>query len=199
MRLRTLMRHKARSAKQPGDPRIASGRLRHGRSRRPDRGAAVTTTGRTAQWIDQERRRRREREENLPGRVRLLPPERFSDEPATSEDFARACERGDPALTGRNSDAVHWRIVNSCSGWKQRPTAGEFYDAIHAEDPTGRQKALISMWANEADWRELLQAWAQRAYTLQALVRALHRAGHDRCRHARLINCWRAGNRDAAR
>lgn len=159
----------------------------------------MTTTGQTAQWTAEERRRRREREENLPGRVRLLPPERFSDEPATSEDFARACERGDPALTGRNSDAVHWRIVNSCSGWKQRPTTGEFYDAIHAEDPTSRQKAIISMWANEADWRELLQAWAQRAYTLQALVGALHRAGHDRGRHARLINCWRAGNRDAAR
>ena len=84
----------------------------------------MTTTGRTAPWIDQERRRRREREENLPGRVRLLPPERFSDAPATSGDFARACERGDPALTGRNSDAVHWRCRQDASGTLFRENKG---------------------------------------------------------------------------
>ena len=148
------------------------------------------------QWIEQERQRRREREEPRQRQVRLLPPEMFSDDPATREDFARACERGNPNLTGKKSEAVHWRIVNSCSGWRQRPTTEQFHDAIHAEKPTNRQKAIISMWANEADWRELLQAWAQRAYTLQGLVRAMHRAGQAHCKHALIINCWRVSNPD---
>ncbi len=55
------------------------------------------------------------------------------------------------------------------------------------------------MWATETHWRELMQAWAEEAYTLQELVAALHRAGLARCRSARVLNRWAAhpGRREA--
>ena len=119
----------------------------------------------------------------------LLPAEAFSDEPASHEDFARLCEPDTP--TGRNANAVQLRIMSSCAGWKKRPTAGEFYDAIRAEHPTPRQTGLVRRWGAEATITDLLQAWVQHAYTLRQLVQALHRAHFECSSSIRVINRWK--------
>ena len=80
--------------------------------------------------------------------------------------------------------------MSSCAGWKQRPTTGEFYDAVRAEHPTRRQRAIVNMWGREATFYELLEAWTQRAYTDRQLVRALQLAGFDCGDRIREINQW---------
>lgn len=104
----------------------------------------------------------------------LLPAGAFSDRPATEDDFRRLCARGTPR--GRHARAVQRRLASGCAGWKRRPTAEEFYDAVRAEQPTDRQASIIRMWGAEATAGELIEAWVQHAYTLRQLVAALHRA-----------------------
>ena len=53
------------------------------------------------------------------------------------------------------------------------------------------------MWAAEATPSELLQAWAERAYTFRQLVRAMHHAGFSYSACARTVNqCALAGTHD---
>ena len=131
---------------------------------------------------------RRLREPDQWAAAALLPPSAFSDDPATDRDFERL---DDPnARTGRHADAVHFRLMSSCAGWKTRPTASEFYDAVRATRPTARQQAIVSAWGREATYFELIEAWAQRAYTDRELVRALHLADFDCGERIREINRW---------
>ena len=131
-------------------------------------------------------RRRLENDEWAP--ETLLPAEAFSDRPASETAFRRLC--APEAARGRDAWAVHRRIMGSCAGWKERPTAAEFYDAIRANEPTDRRKAIIRMWGAEATLEDLVEAWAQHAYTFRQLVRALHRAGFTCGSRIRTINRW---------
>ena len=131
-------------------------------------------------------RRRLENDEWAP--ETLLPAEAFSDQPASEITFRRRCVPEAPR--GRDAWAVHRRIMSSCAGWKERPTAAEFYDAIRANEPTDRRKAIIRMWGAEATLEDLVEAWAQHAYTFHQLVRALHRAGFTCGSRIRTINRW---------
>ena len=79
----------------------------------------------------------------------------------------------------RESETVFHRISSSCAGWKQPPTTGEFYEAIRADEPDQRQRAMISMWIQEATNDEILLAWAEEVYTVRELVAAIHKTGHD--------------------
>ena len=128
---------------------------------------------------------------------RLMPAEAFDDESATDADLYRLVHDPEPAATGPRSRTVASRMASSGAGCAQPPTARELYDAIRAERPTSRQKSLLGLWANEAEWFELIDAWAERAYTLRQLVGALHRAGITRSRHSRTLNRW-AARRDVA-
>ncbi len=123
---------------------------------------------------------------------RLLPPEAFDDEAAEDEDFHRLLDKPDPALTGPDSRTVGLRLRSSCAGWARRPEPAELYAAIRSGRPTERERSLLRMWANEPEWLELIQAWAERVYTLRELVAALHRAGITRSRHSRTLNRWAA-------
>ena len=118
----------------------------------------------------------------------LLPAEAFSDEPAGESVFRRLCAPETPR--GRHARAVHRRIMSSCAGWEKRPTAGEFYDAVRASRPTDRQKVIVRMWGAEATLEDLVEAWAQQAYTFRQLVRALHRADFSCGPRIRTINRW---------
>ena len=80
------------------------------------------------------------------------------------------------AGTGRHAVAVHRRIMSSCAGRKRRPTAEDFYEAVRATRPMVRRQAIVDMWGREATFQELLDTWAQRAYTDRQLVPALHLA-----------------------
>ncbi len=104
----------------------------------------------------------------------LGPPEAFPDALASASYFDDWTTH-DPARTGPVSSAVARRLASSCAGWPVRPTAAEFYAAIHAEHPDGRQKALISTWATEASYLDIMDAWAERVYTIRELVAAFHK------------------------
>ena len=137
--------------------------------------------------VRQEAERRRGEEDRW-APATLLPPEAFSDAEATRRDFQRLCEPG--AGTGRQAAAVHRRIMSSCAGWRRRPTAAEFYEAVRARRATVRQQAIVDMWGREATFQELLEAWAQGAYTDRQLVRALHLADFNCGDRIREINQW---------
>ena len=120
---------------------------------------------------------RRRRTETVPRRCTLSPPEAFSADPAPPEALERLCPGIDRAETGRKARAVAGRIGSSCAGWARPPTPAEFYEAVRAERPSERQKAVVLMWVTEATTHEIMAAWAQRAYTFRQLARAAARAG----------------------
>ena len=120
----------------------------------------------------------------------LRKPEVFADIEPTAHEAQRLSRARGPEETGRNSITVELRLARSCAGWDERPKSWELYDAIRAEKPAGRQRTILHVFAREAEWYELISAWAERAYTLRQLVAALHRAGHAQCRAARALNRW---------
>ena len=120
----------------------------------------------------------------------LLPAERFSDAPAPAWQCRLIDAPTSPDQTRECSRSVRFRFAVSCAGWRRRPTAAEFYEAVRAEVPTERQRALLDTWATEAEWEELLAAWTEHAYTFHELAAALHRAGLLRCRAAAALNRW---------
>ena len=61
---------------------------------------------------------------------------------------------------------------------------------MHAATRNSRQVSILYVWATEATWYEVLHAWAERAYTLRALARALHEAEITACRITDLLNTW---------
>ena len=106
----------------------------------------------------------------------LGPPEAFSDEPGPADYFDLWPDH-DPACMGADSVAVARRIASSCAGWPHRPTGQELYDALRAERPTARQRAIVGMWAAEASRLDMLDAHGERVYSWRRLVAALHRCG----------------------
>ena len=93
-----------------------------------------------------------------------------------------------PSAIRARSSTVDSRISSSCCGWVTRPTSMEFYDAVHSEMPTERQRALIRMWTKEARPDEIVLAWAEEVYTVRELVAAIHRARADHPQVARELN-----------
>ncbi|MYH27553.1 MAG: hypothetical protein F4137_01570 [Acidobacteria bacterium] len=120
----------------------------------------------------------------------LRKPEVFADAGPTAHETQRLSRACGPEETGRGSITVERRLARSCAGWDERPKSGEFYDAIRAEKPDRRQRTILRVFSQEAEWHELISAWAEGAYTLRQLVAALHRAGHTQCRAARALNQW---------
>lgn len=137
--------------------------------------------------------RERRRAERNPWRpATLLPPDAFSDRPAAEDVFRRLYAPGTPR--GRHALAVRLRLASGCAGWKRRPAAEEFYDAVRADRPTERQASIIRMWGTEATTAEIIEAWVQHAYTLRQLVAALHRADFAYAPRIHQLNRW-AGTR----
>ena len=125
-----------------------------------------------------------------PSEPLLLPAERFSGAPAAPLERRLIEAPTAPEDTGRQSRTVRMRLSRSCAGWRRQPTSREFYEALRAESPTDRERAILEAWATEADWQELLKAWTEDAYTFRQLASALHRAGLPRCRAAGPLNSW---------
>lgn len=118
----------------------------------------------------------------------LAPPEAFSDRRADARLRDEYLPGHDPSAIRARSSTVDSRINSSCSGWVTQPTSAEFYDAIHADTPTKRQRALIRMWTKEARPDEIVMAWAEEVYTVRELIAAIHRARADHPRVARELN-----------
>ncbi len=124
-----------------------------------------------------------------PPHPRLLPPGRFAHRGPTADEKRGLRARTAPDETGRHSRTVYFRLGRSCAGWGPRqPSTEEFYDAVRAERPTDRQAAILDTWASEAEPSEIIDAWAEGAYTFRELATALHRADIARCRAAITLN-----------
>lgn len=80
------------------------------------------------------------------------------------------------------------RLASSCAGWKPQPTAEEFYEAVHTRSPNGREKQIIETWLQEATREDLLEAWAENAYTWRELARAIHRSGLEESPRCKELN-----------
>ena len=104
----------------------------------------------------------------------LGPPEVFPNEPAPASYFNDWTGHA-PGRMGPASTAVARRLASSCAGWPERPSAAEFYAAVHAERPDLRQKALLATWAREASYLDIIDAWGEHVYTIRELVTALHK------------------------
>ena len=152
-----------------------------------DDGTVAVDFGKSWNMAEHSRRLTAERRDR---QCDLLEPEAFRDTEATDEDQRRFGRSRDPRDSREHSLAVRIRLARSCAGWSQPPTSEEFYGAVRAERPDRRQAAILRVWATEADWQELIEGWAERAYTLRQLVGSLHRAGVLRCRAARVLNRW---------
>jgi hypothetical protein len=118
----------------------------------------------------------------------LGPAEAFSDRRADARIRNKYLPAHDPAAIRRRSATVWSRIGSSCCGWAVQPTSAEFYDAIHAEVPTLRERALIRMWTREAEPAQIVLAWAEEVYTLRELVAAIHRVKAHHPEVARELN-----------
>ena len=118
----------------------------------------------------------------------LAPPQAFSDRRADETIREQYLPGRNPSAIRARSSTVESRIRSSCCGWVTRPTSAEFYDAIHAETPTKRQRALIRMWTKEARPDEIVMAWAEEVYTVRELIAAIHRANADHPQVAKELN-----------
>ena len=108
----------------------------------------------------------------------LGPPQAFGELRGNARDRARFGIATPADRTGPRSATVARRIAKSCAGWNRPPTETEFYEAVHAAEPTERQATIIGMWVCEATMDEILLACAEEAYTLRELIRAIHRTGN---------------------
>ena len=91
----------------------------------------------------------------------LAPAEAFNTMRGTAELREQCGIRTPPHETGPNSAGVARRIASSCAGWTTPPTNPEFFEAIHADEPTDRQAVIITMWLQEASIEEIVLASAE--------------------------------------
>ena len=132
-------------------------------------------------------------------RNELLPPEHFKDELAPREayyDDTSHRPRPEYPQTGANSRALQDVVYGCCRGWAEPPAPAELYYAFKAASPTNRQLALLRTWFIEATLNQILEAWAQQAYTTRQLVRSIHQIGYSQtdapkaAKRIRTINSW---------
>ena len=109
--------------------------------------------------------------------VRLPPQEAFPDEYTPTDTLLKYCPRADPAETGPDSRTIGVVIARRCCGWRKPPTPREVYDAMRADDPTGRQLDAMTVVLNESTFDEVVLAHLEGAFTWQQLARAVHRRG----------------------
>lgn len=124
-------------------------------------------------------------------RIETLLPANCFDAESAGERYTRLLRADAPGTgSGADSPTVQLWLGCRCAGWAEPPTGEEFHAAIRAAEPSRRQIAILDAWANQATWTEVLQAWAEHAYTLRELAAALHQAGLARCRLAATLNRW---------
>ena len=112
----------------------------------------------------------------------VLPPERFSD----------AYEPADPKFAGerrgQQAGEISSLLFSCCAGWKQAPTAVEFYEAMRSPKPTQRQEMIINVLITEAPNSVVALAFLQGAFTWRQLAQAMQRRGQYSARLARYVN-----------
>ena len=123
--------------------------------------------------------------------ITVLPPERFTDEPMPEHrkknlrgEWYEKAKKAGP----RNSPIVEGRFAQVCCGWPDPPTAKELYEAVRAENPTARQRAVFTTWLCESPAYELIEGWADGVYTIRQLVRAMYAHGWETGPRSQYLN-----------
>ena len=114
--------------------------------------------------------------------ITVLPPERFSNAPMPEEqkkELLGEWYKESLKHRPRNAVSVAGKFAQVCCGWEEPPTAEELYEAVHAEKPTPRQRAVFTTWLYESTGSELLEGYAEDVYTIRDLVAAMYRHGWE--------------------
>ncbi len=122
-------------------------------------------------WVRAELKRRRRVEGPRREPIAVLPPDRFSDE------YAAADPRFPDERRGSEARAIAGLLCGACCGWAQSPTAAEFYNAMRTSEPTGRQRAIVSVLIAEGSNDTVALAYLQGAFTWRQLATAMHQHG----------------------
>ena len=131
-------------------------------------------------WVDGEEARRR-MENEPPPNTGLLPAEQLSDEYAADDGTVE----GD---RGPESSAIRSLLAGACAGWEQPPESAEFYNAMRAEQPSRRQRAIAGVLIAEGTPNDVLLAYLQGAFTWRQLARMMHRRRLYSGQLARYVN-----------
>ena len=118
----------------------------------------------------------------------LGPAEAFSDELAPRDPGHWYWPKIDPRRTRENSRAVEFRLGLSFAGSREQQSTRDFYEAVHAKEPSERQQAIVYAFVMQATERDLIRAWVEQAYSWRVMVCALHKAGFDVYQQIRIIN-----------
>ena len=141
------------------------------------------TKAEIAEWARSENARRSREESEEPDSVVLLEAERFSDEYAGRET---EIEGG----RGPQSSIIEDLLAGACGGWKQRPSAAEFHEAMRATVPDARQRAITGVLIKEGTVDQVLLAHLQGAFTWRQVVRRMHERAVCDPALTRYVNRW---------
>ena len=81
-------------------------------------------------------------------------------------------ERGNAGASRLAPQSVRSVIRGRCAGWARPPTPEEVYDTMRATERNARQRSAIGVLTQEADFKELVNAHHEGAFTWRQLVRA---------------------------
>ena len=128
--------------------------------------------------VEKELERRRSAEA-IPRQCPLRPPKPSAPTPRRPRR-SRGCapESTRPKRDGRRGPS-RGESARSAPAGRSPPTPAEFYEAVRAEEPSERQKAIVLMWVSEATTHEIMAAWAQHAYTFRQLAQARQGPGRQ--------------------
>ena len=149
---------------------------------RPEQDNAKDQTDTVRDWVRDETARRA-REENHERPATLLPLEDFSDEYAEPSRY-RTVEQG---RVREKAGAIQGLIALDCSGWVDRPTTEEFYEAMRTKEPTRRQQSVTGILLR-ADFWDMVAAWMEAAFTWRQLARVVSREQHQEASLVHQIN-----------
>ena len=143
----------------------------------------LMTKAEIAEWARAENARRAREESDEPEGVVLLEADRFNDEYAgpNAELEGGRCP---------HASIVADLLAGACAGWKQRPAAAEFHEAMRAAGPDARQRAITGVLVKEGTVNQVLLAHLQGAFTWRQLVRRMHEPAVCDPALARYVNRW---------
>ena len=141
----------------------------------------------TLAWSKAETERRRHAAATPPT---LAPLDAFPDEYATADELAAIRPDADRDATGPHSRIIRGLLGGACAGWRVRPTSVELYHALRADNPTRRQRSIVTVLINEASFEELVNAHTEGAFTWRQLARAARRQGAVPPLRIRQINAF---------
>ena len=93
-----------------------------------------------------------------------------------------------PAERGPRCRALIRILGSKGAGVASRPTPADFQAALQGRERTKSSSVLLSIWMNEAQPEDLVQAWIAGCYSWRELARACELNGVETAQNAKLLN-----------